>query len=179
MPAELLIFSALSVCSKWKESHEANHPLSLHHLHRPNDNMGLRDSVRNFLSLPRKDRRARSEGRNEVGPTADPGGVGSGVPRPTESSPDLRIGPPTLPTPSPSTSRDQESNGTSTDLFRMIHLTTLRATQTATSILVKSGPFSKADKANTRYPQMIRLPTQVQHTKTSRVGNPPRIPQPS
>jgi hypothetical protein len=118
------IFSALSVCPKWSESHEANYPLSHHHFHRPSDNMGLRDGLRNLLSLPRKDQRARNEGRGEAGPIPDPGQAGLVVPRPPESSPDLRIGPLTLPTSSPSTSRDQESNGMSTTLFRVIHLTT-------------------------------------------------------
>ena len=92
-------------------------------LHRPSDNMGLRDGVRNLLSPPPKDRRARSEARSEAASNADPGEVGSGVPRPAKSSPDLRIGSPTLPTPGPSTPRDQESKGLSTTLFRVIHLT--------------------------------------------------------
>jgi len=57
--------------------------------------------------------------------------------RPTESTPDLGIGPSTLPTSSPSTSRDQEPNSTQTTLFQMIHLTTLfLATQTAPPHLI-------------------------------------------
>ena len=124
MPAERCIFSAPSVCPKRSESREANYPLSHHHFHRPNDNMGLRDGLQNLLSLPRKGRRAQSEVRSEADLTPDPGEIGPVVPRPTESSPDLRIGPPTSPTFGPSTSRDQESNGMSTALFRVIHLTT-------------------------------------------------------
>jgi hypothetical protein len=95
-----------------------------HHLHRPSDNMGLRDGVRDFLSLPRKDRRVRTTSSSEASPIADPRAAGLAVPRPTESSPDLRIAPPTSPIPGPSTSRDQESNGTPTPLFRVIGLTT-------------------------------------------------------
>jgi hypothetical protein len=95
-----------------------------HHLRRSSDNMGLRDGLRDFLSLPRKDRRARSEARSEAGPIAGPGGVDLVVQRPTESSPDLRIAPPTLSTPSPSTSRNQESNGMPTILFRLIRIIT-------------------------------------------------------
>ena len=89
-----------------------------HYHHWPSDNMGLRDGLRDFLSLTRKDRRARSETRNEVDPTADPGGVDPVVPRPTESSPNLRIGSSTSPSSSPLTSRDQESNSTLVALFR-------------------------------------------------------------
>ena len=86
--------------------------------------MGLRDGLRDFLSLPRKDRRARSEARSDVGPAAGSGEVDLVVPRPAESSPDLRIGSSTSPSPSPLTSRSgQESNSTSTALFRVISLT--------------------------------------------------------
>jgi hypothetical protein len=95
-----------------------------HHHLRLSDNMGLRDGLRDFLSLPRKDRRTRSEARSEVDPTAGSAEVDLVAPRPTESSPDLRIGSSTLPSPSPLASRNQESNSTSTALFRVISLTT-------------------------------------------------------
>ena len=95
-----------------------------HHLCRSSDNMGLRDGLRDFLSLPRKDRRTRSEARSQADPIADPGGVDLIVQRSTESSPDLRIAPPNFSIPSPSTSRNQESNGMSTTLFRLIHVIT-------------------------------------------------------
>ena len=108
MSAGRWIFSALGVGSKRNESHESNDPLSHRHLHRHSDNMGLRDGIRDFLSLPRKDRRARSETRNELNPIAHPEEAGL---RPTESNPDL-------------TSCDQESNSMFTTLSRVIHLTT-------------------------------------------------------
>lgn len=67
--------------------------------------MGLRD----LLSPPRKDRRARSEGRSEVGPVEDTGQVYSTTPHHAESTPDLGV--------SPSTSQDQGSSGMQTVLF--------------------------------------------------------------
>ncbi|KAF9648430.1 hypothetical protein BDM02DRAFT_3187181 [Thelephora ganbajun] len=60
--------------------------------------MGLRDL------LPR----ARSKARNETAPTEGPGEVSLVVPRPTESTPDLRIGVSTLSTSGPLASHDQE-----------------------------------------------------------------------
>jgi hypothetical protein len=81
--------------------------------------MGIRD----LLSLPRKDRRARSEARSEVGPVTEPGEVDLFPPRPTESSPDIRVGPLALQTPSSLTTRDRESNSMSAALFWVIHLT--------------------------------------------------------
>jgi hypothetical protein len=81
--------------------------------------MGLRDGLRDFLSLPRKDRRARSE----AGSIVDPSEVDLVVPRPAESSSDLGIGPSILPTPVPSTLQNRESSGMRTALFRTIRLT--------------------------------------------------------
>jgi hypothetical protein len=108
------ISPALSVGSKWNERHESNYPLSptIYALpHRPSDNMGLRDrvrnGVRNFLHLPPKDRRARSEGRSEAGPIVDPSEVILALPRLAESTPDLGIGPTSV----PSTSQNLESGG--------------------------------------------------------------------
>ena len=118
------ILSALSAGTKRNESHESNDPLSHRHLHPHSDNMGLRDGIRNLLSLPRKDRRARSEARGRDASIADPGEVGQVVPRPAESSPDLRIGPSTSPAPGPLTSRDHESSSMPTSSFRVFHLTT-------------------------------------------------------
>ena len=86
--------------------------------------MGLRDGVRDFLSLPRKDRRVRTTSSSEASPIVDPRVAGLVASRPTESSPDLRIIPPTFPMSGPSTSRDQESNGTLAPLFWVIRLTT-------------------------------------------------------
>jgi len=89
--------------------HEADHLLSHHHLIRQSTpTMEWRD----FLPAPKKHRRARSGARTEVGSLKDPSDADLVAPRPTESTPDLRVGTSTLPMPSPLTSRDQESNGT-------------------------------------------------------------------
>jgi hypothetical protein len=85
-------------------------------LHRPSDNMGLRDRLRDFLRLPQKDR-ARSETRSEMGSIEGPNETNPMVPRPTESTPDLRIRASTLPTSSPLTPRDLESSGTRATAF--------------------------------------------------------------
>ena len=114
------IVPALNVGSEWNERHESNYPLSPHHLCSPSDM-----ERRKFSPLPRKHRRAQSEARSNAGPIEDPMEVDPVVLRPTESTPDLGIGPSTLPTSGPSTSHDQESNSMQTTLFRMIHLTTL------------------------------------------------------
>jgi hypothetical protein len=93
--------------------------------------MGLRDGLRDFLHIPRKGRRARSEVMSEASATGTPGKADPALPMPrpgTESTPDLRIGPSTLPTPSPLTSRDQKSSGMGTSASRMNHLTILPAT---------------------------------------------------
>ena len=110
-PEKLLLMfvegSALSVDPKWDECHEVCHPLSDHHLHRPSDDMKLPK----FLRLPKIHGRARSKTRSEIGPIGDQSGADLTIPRPgTESTPNLQIGTSNLPTPSPLTSRDQESN---------------------------------------------------------------------
>jgi hypothetical protein len=121
-------FSALSVGSKWNESHEADYPLSSHHLHliytnlhRPSDNMKWRD----FLSIPKKHRRTRSKARSELDPIEASSEADLAVPRPTESTPDLRIGTSTLPTPDPLISGDQKPSGMRATAFQTIHLTIL------------------------------------------------------
>ena len=68
--------------------------------------MGLRDKFRNFLHLPPKDRRAQSEVRSEAGPIVDPSEVVLAVPRLAESTPDLGIGPTSV----PSTPQNRESS---------------------------------------------------------------------
>ena len=98
---------ALSVGPERTERHEADYPLSHHHLHRPSDKMKLFK----FLCLPKSHRRARSKARSEIGPIGDQGEAGLTVPRPTESAPDLRVTTSTLPTSTPLTLRDQEPNG--------------------------------------------------------------------
>ena len=77
-------------------------PLSNRHLHRPCDSMGFRD----FLCLPQKRRRARSQ--------VNAGTDGEQVDLATlpRSEPDLRIGSSIRPTAVPSTPQNLESNGT-------------------------------------------------------------------
>jgi hypothetical protein len=125
---EWRILSALSVGSKWNEGHEANYPLSPHHLHliytnlhRPSDNM----KWRNFLPIPKKHGRTRSKARSEIDPIEASSEADLAAPRPTESTPDLRIGTSTLPTPDPPISGDQKPSGTRATAFRTIRLTIL------------------------------------------------------
>ena len=104
--------SASSVGSERNESHEASHLLSDHHqLHRLSDEM----KFSNLLPLPKIHRRERSRARSEIGPTEGQTEADPAVPRPMESTPDLRIATSTLtPTSSPSIPRDQESKSTQT-----------------------------------------------------------------
>jgi hypothetical protein len=90
-------------------------------LHRPSNNMKWRD----FLSIPKKHRRTRSKARSELDPIEASSEADLAVPRPTESTPDLRIGTSTLPTPDPLISGDQKPSGMRTTAFQTIHLTIL------------------------------------------------------
>ena len=142
--AERRLVSALSRGSEWNECHEASYLLSHHHLHRLSDRMKLLK----FLCLPKRNRRARSKVRNEISPIESQSGAGLAVPRPTESAPDLRIGTSTLPTPSPSVPRDQESNGMYTPLSWTNHLSTpFRVTQSPTPFPIKSYLAPEVTKA--------------------------------
>ena len=76
-----------------------------------------------FLSLPRKDRRARSETRSEADVTQDPSEASLAVPRPTESDPDLGTSSSTLKTLSPPALQNRASSGTRTAVSWAIHLT--------------------------------------------------------
>jgi len=71
---------------------------------------------REFLRAPKKHRRTQSNARSEVGSIEGQGGVDLAVPRPAESTPDLRIGSSALPTSNTLTPRGQESNGMETTL---------------------------------------------------------------
>jgi len=71
---------------------------------------------REFLRAPKKHRRTQSKARSEVGSIEGRGGLDLAVPRPAESTPDLRIGASNLPTSSTLTPRDQEPNGMGTTL---------------------------------------------------------------
>ena len=75
-----------------------------------------------FLRLPESRRRQRSKARSEVGPTEGQSEVDPATPRPTEPTPDLRVGASISPPPSPLTAHDQESNGMQTIFSRPIHL---------------------------------------------------------
>ena len=79
---------------------------------------------RKFIPL-RKDYRPRSKARSEASDIEDPMQVDPAVLRPTESTPDLGIGPSTLPTSGPLTPHDSEPDGMRATLFRTTHLTTL------------------------------------------------------
>jgi hypothetical protein len=114
MSTERQTFSALSVGLKRNGSHESNYLLSHHHLHRHSDDMTLRDGVQSLLSLPRGNRRARNEVRSEVASITDSEEIDLAAARPTESTPDLGIGPSTSSTLSSSTSLSQASSSMST-----------------------------------------------------------------
>ena len=101
---------ALSVGPERSGCHEASYLLSYHHLHRPNGDM----KFSKLLPLPKGHRRGRSKARSEIGPIEGQSEPDPVAPRPTESTPDLGIGTSVLPTSSPLTPRDQESNGMQT-----------------------------------------------------------------
>lgn len=101
--------------------------------------MGLRD----LLSLPRKDRRARSKDKSEVDAIGEEKQVDPAVPALVEE-----IGSSISPTSAPSTSRGGGPNGAWAALFRMVHLTILPRTQATVPFLTESDPFSAKDKAN-------------------------------
>lgn len=106
---------------EWKECHEVSHLLSHHRLHQSSDIM----KFSNLLPLPGGLHRKRSKAGSDIGPIEgqnEPDFV-TPVPRPVESTPDLRIKTLTSPTSGPSTSRGQESNGMQTPFFRTSHLT--------------------------------------------------------
>ena len=134
------------------------------------DEMGLRD----LLSRLRKSRRAQSKARSED-PTEASGLV---VPRPTESTPDLGIGPSTLPTSNPLVSHDQEaSNSKQTTSFLTLHLTLFHPTQTTSfPTLHNLSP----ERAIIRNPGIVPPSWALPQTRTSlnRVGNPLRAPRP-
>ena len=106
-----------------------------------------------FLRIPKIRRRTRSKARSEINPIegqneADP--AASRL-RSIESTPDLRIGTPTLPTPSPLTPHDQESGGMLTTLSRTTHLNTpFRVTQTRTPLPIKPNHFPEGTRAPSR-----------------------------
>ena len=117
MPAERQNVPALSVGSEWNEYHGANSPLSYHHLRRLSDKMKLPK----FLHIQKLYRRTRNETRSEIGPIEAQSEADLATPRPTESTPDLRIGVSTFPTPGPLAPNDQESNSMQLILSRTIH----------------------------------------------------------
>ena len=126
--------------------------------------------MRKFIPLKKDHRRARSEARNEAGTIGDPMVVGPGTLRPTESTPDLGVGPSTLPTSGRPVSGDQESNSTRTRFFFLIHLTALACvTQATTPPLALSGRFSNQEKEIARAPQTIQL-IQEHHLRADRAS---------
>jgi len=121
-------------------------PYHSYHQQSSDREMGLRD----LLSPPRMYRRARSEGRSEVGSIEDAGQACPVISRHAKSTPDLGIGSSTLSTPRPSTSQDHGSNSTQTTLSWIVCPTTfVRATQVAT-LPIGSDQFSGQEKAKTQ-----------------------------
>ena len=99
-------------CGAWCDPeldgcHEADHLLSHQHLQQLNGEMKLPK----FLSPLKSHRRQRSKARSEISPAKGQSEVDPAAPRPTESTPDLRIGTSAFPTPSPLTGRGWESEG--------------------------------------------------------------------
>ena len=86
--------------------------------------MGLRDGLRDFLRIP-KHRRKHSRARSELGSVEASSEADLALPRPTESTPDLRIGTSTLPTPDPLISGHQKLSGMRAIAFQTIRLTIL------------------------------------------------------
>lgn len=159
---------ASSPGSERNESHESSHLLSHRHLHRPRDNMKLPK----FLRPPKIHRRNRSKARSEIGPVEGQNEVDQATPRPTESTPDLRAGTSILPTPGPSTSRNQESSGMETILFRLIHLSSSLYTP---QIPIPAPTESNLPREKTR----PCSPSRKQRPSADRIGSPPRMLQPS
>ena len=145
-------------------------------LHRPRDEMKWRD----FLPLPKKHRRARSGARSEVGSLKAPSDVDLPVaPRPTESTPDLRIGTSALPMSSPLAPRDQEPKGEQTIISWTIHLTALFTQQISAWFPIKSYPFLEEIKTMvTAQNSQVVLSTKRPHLRANRAGAPPHMPQP-
>ena len=156
-----------------ERSHEAGRLLSHHHLHRKIDKMKLPK----FLCIPKLCRPTRSETRSEISPIEGQGEPDPTVPRPTESTPDLRIGTSTLPVPGPLTPRDENSGGMQMTSSRTTHLTTpFRVTQTPTPFPIKFYLFLEETKPASRNLQIVPL-TKDQLLRESRTGRPPRTPR--
>jgi hypothetical protein len=140
-----------------------------------------RYEVTKVPSSTKKPSSVAKQARSEIAPIdenqseADPT-----TPRPTESTPDLRIGTSTLPTSSPLTPRDQESNGMQTILSRTTHLSTPLSRNTDPDTASNQVPICsrKRPKPASRNPQIMPL-TQEQHLGAHRIGSPPHMPQPS
>ena len=112
----LLLSSGNKNCENLRKRHGTCHchtSAAVHHPYRKSDDMGLRD----FLRLPKFDRRKRSKARSEIGNANEDGPP---VQRPTESTPDLRIGTST----SPPIPRSSGSNNMRAVSSQAIHLET-------------------------------------------------------
>ena len=114
-------FSAPTVGPEWNERQQSLFLLSPHHLHQTGDNMGLRE----FLRIPKINRRVRSKARSEVSSIGGPSDDNPVVPRPAASTPNLGIGGSSFPTPSLLTSAGQELKGMQTDVSIRVCLMTL------------------------------------------------------
>ena len=130
-----------------------------------------------FLCLPTSHRRNRSKTRSEVGPIEGQSKVDSATSCPTESTPDLRVGTPTLPDPSLLALRDWKSIGMQTILFRLIHLSPLFCTtQTPTPTPIESCLSPEETGAPSRSPR-VALSMQKRLPRTNRIGSPLCTPQ--
>ena len=168
--------SALNVDSELNGCHEASNLLLYRHLrsiytylHRSSNVMRWRE----FLQIPKRHRRTRSEARSGTGSIEGQGGVE--VPRLTESTPDLRIGSSILPTPTLLAPHDQGLNGRQTTLPRGIHLTYFHATQTPTPFPIQLYSSPPGTKAASRKFQ-ITPPNREQYPRVNPTGSPPHTP---
>ena len=124
--------SALSADPKWSGTRVSTHA--------PPSPSTLRNDMKlpKFLRPPKTHLRNRSKARSEIGPIEGPGEVDPAVPRPTESTPDLRVETSISPASSPLAPRNQGSNGMGIVLFQLIHLSpSVCITQTPTPIPIE------------------------------------------
>ena len=119
-------------------------------LRRHRDKMKWRD----LLRVSKSHHQARSGTRSEGGSLKSPSGVNLVVRRPTESTPDLRIGTSALPMSSPLAPRDQEPKGEQTIISRTIHLTALFA-QNRSPPGFRSNPIRSRKRSNRGQPPKI------------------------
>ena len=128
-----------------------------------------------MLRVPGRDKSNLLEASGRIVPVE---GRGEGDP-PTEPVPDLWVDTSILAAPSPSTSRDQESNGMQTVLLRPIHSSpSFCITWTPTPIRIESLPSLEEKKTIPRG-LTVTPPTQEQQPRENRIGSPTGTLEPS